>query len=123
MPDIAEQIKAARLANGLSVRELASQAGVSKSLISNIENNGSYSLRKLKIVAEALGVQLEQTITSPEAEEPSRASVEAAMNLPIEMDAIAARWLRVFPLLPSGIRSTVLEEVSLWERKYGHLLE
>ena len=65
--DLGEHIQAYRKQSHISLRELASMAGISPSMLSQIENNAvNPSINTLKSIAEALGVPLYKFFTPRE---------------------------------------------------------
>ena len=111
------EVRANRKAKGWTQEELASAAAVSQSLIVKIEKGLNVREDKLTAVLKALGRSFSLTLDPDEPA--SRSSILAAEQLPTMHDAIAARWLLIFPKLPDRLQSIILEEIALWERKYG----
>ena len=114
---IARQVRAARIARGWTQKELGRQAGVSQAHINNIENDREASTKVLQAVATALGGHYEEVFTT--GGEPPRRAPAIAQQLPSELDAVAARWMEILPHLPDHLTAIIVEEIDLWERKYG----
>lgn len=129
------QIRAARVAQGMTLRELARRIGVSPSFVSQLERNKvNASVGTLYALVNALGMSLDELMTSAadvppdEPETPPRATARPA---PAERTPAAAldtfptlawdpeteRWPRVdHPVQRSGSRARIRFPGVVWER-------
>lgn len=98
-------IRARRLAQGLTLRELAEKAALSHSAVDNIEHGRqNVTLDTLQTVARALGLEVDVEVVGAE---------------PGPRDVVIARVARILPRLPDEDLDVFLHEVALWERRYG----
>ncbi len=117
MTNIGQQLRAARMARGWTQRQLAAKADVSQALIQKIESGGAASVKVLDQIAAALGGQWSRHLEVEHQEK--RQAVTQAEYLPIELDLLAQRWLRLLPHLSDRVRSILLAEIELWEEETG----
>lgn len=117
---IGKQLRAARKAEGLTLREAAKRAEISFQMIAKVEKEADInpSLDMLEAIASAVKAELIMLVVSGQTDKRPQL-LNAAASLPLEEVALALRLLRVLPLLPPGHRDTLLSEVAIWERKYG----
>lgn len=95
---VGKRVRSLRIAQGMSVRTLASQAGFSPSFISQMENGlVSPSIASLERIASTLGVTLAGFFT---AQQPDSSVVTRADNRP-ELESSWSR-ARIESLAPSG---------------------
>lgn len=112
--EIGDQLRCARLAAGLTMRELAAKAGLSHQLVDKAESGGSIrfsSLEKLSEAASArLVVRIEPGIPVGPINSPAT---------PPDRLAVAARFLAVLPRLSDRDVDVLLHEIALWEAKHA----
>ena len=94
IPPIGEKLRAARLQQGLSLRELAEKAFVSPSLLSKVENGkANPSVRSLHSIAEALSVPVHHFF--PEEEKaPTESAAASTETISGARQALTASELR-----------------------------
>lgn len=121
---IGSKIKAARLASGMSLRELARQLGVSPSFVSQLENDKSQpSVSTLYAVSQLLGLSLDGLFADDsvppvvQAGEPSTVSEARRIDLGSPADA----WpdddgARISIAHPRGRSRLVLDSDVRWEQ-------
>lgn len=110
MSDVGRQLRAARLAAGLTMRELAAKADLSHQLVDKVESGANTKLNTLEQLATAAGATLVVRIEVA----PSAPRVLP----PPDRLAVASRLLAVLPRLPDDVVDELLHDVSLWETEY-----
>lgn len=110
---IGPNVRAAREAQGMSLRELARRIGVSPSFISQLERNkANASVGTLYALVDVLGLSIDQLMADQGTATDHPASPGRAAA-----PAIASRGLRVEqPLQPSGSRARIQFPGVVWER-------
>ncbi|MDQ0752848.1 transcriptional regulator with XRE-family HTH domain [Streptomyces africanus] len=124
VPPVGARIRQARLERGTSLRALAREAGVSASLVSQIETGKSQpSVSTLYAITTALGISVESLFDARErAEVPERGATPLAATAPgTVLHALAAfaadPGRRIGPLVGAGERETLeLDSGVVWER-------
>ncbi|MDX1891218.1 helix-turn-helix domain-containing protein [Mycolicibacterium sp. 050158] len=127
MDQLGRRLKAIRLQAGVSLRELARQADVSPSLVSQIENGKSQpSVATLYAFSQLLNVSIDElfedeSLTAPVAAAPSRGTSNGANGSGRRVDPVHA-WRpteyanRVSVVHPSHRPSLAMAEGVMWER-------
>ena len=120
VPSVGERIREERLQTGISLRALARAAGVSASLISQIETGKCQpSVSTLYAITTALGVSIEDVFDARQTTAKDAAPVVAAgtVGLPAAFAALAsAGGRRVGPLAGPGEREVLeLDSGVTWE--------
>lgn len=105
--DAGIQLRAARLAAGLTMRELAVRADLSHQLVEKVEAGQNTTIATLERLAEAAGARLVVTIVG--------APPRPRALPPADRLAVAARLLGVLPRLSDERVDALLHEVALWE--------
>ncbi|MFI6851171.1 helix-turn-helix domain-containing protein [Streptomyces sp. NPDC050416] len=134
VPPVGARIRQARLERGTSLRALAREAGVSASLVSQIETGKSQpSVSTLYAITTALGISVESLFDARESAVPESAVRESAGlprnraapltaaapgTVPHALAALAADpGRRIGPLVRAGERETLeLDSGVVWER-------
>lgn len=104
--EIGEQLKAMRLAQGLTLREAASRCGVSFQMLGQIEKGQNTTIDRIEAIIEGLGGGASLAVS------------EASEPLPESRRAIAARFLKILPNIPDEELDVFIHELALWERRY-----
>jgi len=125
VPPVGARIRQARLAKGVSLRALAREAGVSASLVSQIETGKSQpSVSSLYAITTALGISVESLFEAGEAAAapPLAAATPAAGPVLHALAAFAADpGRRIGPVVTPGEREVLeLDSGVVWER-LGHV--
>jgi len=105
--DVGRQLKAARIAAGLTMRELAQKADCSHQLVEKIEGGQNTTLETLESLAIAAEAELVVRIESPRPR-------PRALPPPDRL-AVASRLMAVLPRLPDDVVDALLHDVALWE--------
>jgi transcriptional regulator with XRE-family HTH domain/quercetin dioxygenase-like cupin family protein len=121
MDDLGERLKGHRVRAGLSLRELARQAGVSPSFVSQIENGKSQpSVATLYSFSQLLGVSIDELFNHKETQLPALHNhVPAASNGrldPIKAWGPSEYSNRVSVVHPSHRPHLIMDEGVTWER-------
>jgi transcriptional regulator with XRE-family HTH domain len=108
--DIGRQVRAARLARGLTLREAAPKCGLSYQMLGQIERGTPTTTTRLQAIAEGLGVAW--AITVPD-DEPAAAQPGDPLRA-----ALLARFAAIAPYIPDEELDIFVHELALWERRY-----
>jgi transcriptional regulator with XRE-family HTH domain len=108
--DVGRQLRQARIAAGLTMRELAKRSRVSHQLVEKIEAGQNTTLKTLERLSGGAGASLVVRIERPP-------SAPRAVP-PADRLAVATRILAVLPRLPDTAVDVLLEEIALWETEY-----
>ncbi len=117
---IGSRIREARLASGMSLRELARQLGVSPSFVSQLENDKSQpSVATLYMMSQLLGLSLDGLFADAAPEPPEPASVITARRS--DLGSPADAWpddegSRISIVHPTGRARIVLDSGVYWEQ-------
>lgn len=110
MQDVGRQLRRARIAAGLTMRELATRAGLSHQLVEKVEAGQNTTLTTLDRLAEGAGAALVVRIEQP---------VSRPREIPaVDRLAVASRFLAVLPRLPDSAVDVLLEDIALWESEH-----
>ena len=126
VPPVGARIRQARLAKGVSLRALAREAGVSASLVSQIETGKSQpSVSTLYAITTALSISVESLFDGYEEPVAATAVTAAAVAPATVLHALAAfaadPGRRIGPLVTPGEREVLeLDSGVVWER-LGHV--
>jgi transcriptional regulator with XRE-family HTH domain len=116
--EVGKQIRAARLARGLTLREAAARCGVSYQMLGQIELHGqNTTLERVDSIVSGLDAMVDMKIVVPEVAGPA----PSAVHVPVERRAIAERVLAILPAIPDEELDVFLHTVGLWESRYGGL--
>lgn len=110
MSDIGEQLRRARLAAGLTQRELAERAGLSHQVVQKIEKGQNTTMETLDVLATAAGAELIVRMDGPR-------EIRRRLPKPDRL-AIAGRLLLVLPRLSDAAVDALLEDIALWETEH-----
>lgn len=110
LPDVGRQLRAARIAAGLTMRELAAKADLSHQMVDKVESGGNTTLTTLEQLAQAAGATLTVRIERPPS--PPRPVP------PVDRLSVASRLLAVLPRLPDHVVDVLLNEIALWESEH-----
>lgn len=110
MSDIGEQLRRARLAAGLTQRELAERAGLSHQVVQKIEKGQNTTVETLDVLATAAGAELIVRMDGPR-------EIRRRLPKPDRL-AIAGRLLLVLPRLSDTAVDALLEDIALWETEH-----
>jgi transcriptional regulator with XRE-family HTH domain len=118
LPDeVGKQIRAARLARGLTLREAAPRCGVSFQMLGQIEKHGqNTTLERVEAIVQGLEATVQVKIVVMEAEGPELSAEAVPVG---RRRAIAERVLAVLPSVPDEEIDVFLHTVGLWERRHG----
>jgi transcriptional regulator with XRE-family HTH domain len=109
--DVGAQLRRARLAAGMTMRELATRAELSHQLVEKVEsgqNTTLATLERLAVAAEAtLTVKIERPPSGPRA------------LPPVDRLAVASRFLAILPKLSDESVDVLLAEIALWETEHA----
>lgn len=109
--DVGRQLRRARIAAGLTMRELAARADVSHQLVEKVEAGQNTTLQTLDRLAEGTGAELVVRI--------ERAAPRPRELPPVDRLAVASRFLAVLPRLSDSVVDVLLEELALWESEHS----
>ena len=96
---IGRQIRARRVALGLTLREAAPRCGLSYSMLAQIEKGQATTTPRLHAIRAGLGM-------------------DAAEAVPDDRAAIMARFRAVLPHIPEEELDVFIHELALWEKRY-----
>lgn len=124
------QIRALRVARGLTLRETAQMCDLSPQMLSQIEKDGqNTTIEKLEAILRALGAQANIELEPEEGKSfPSGFALDfvpdafrstRAAQEPSDRWGIAQRFLSVLPHLPEDHLNVLVHELALWERLYS----
>lgn len=115
---LGEKLKGRRLNAGLTQEQVAVRSRVSSKYMTFIEKGSKHaSLDVLERVAAALGARL--TLDLVDAGAPERAELADPLRVSPERAAIVRRFSAIVDRLPAHRIDTILEDIALWETKYG----
>lgn len=110
--DIGRQVRAARLARGMTLREAAPLCGVSYQMLGQIENGQNTTVDTLEKIVRGLGASV--TVALAEAE-----TMQTPRPIPADRRAVVERFLSVLPGIPQEEIDVFLHQVAVWERRHG----
>jgi transcriptional regulator with XRE-family HTH domain len=111
--EVGPLLRAARIAQATTLRQVAPKAGISYSMLAQIERGGTNTtLDVVDAVAMALGIEIRAAVVG-------EGEVSAPVPIPATRRALAERFLRVLPSLPDDDLDVFIHEIALWERRYG----
>lgn len=118
LPSLGQRIREERIRRGVSLRTLASEVGVSASMISQIENGKSQpSVSTLYAITSALGISIQDVFDTP-LQEPDERVVGAAGPPTTVLEALgSSRGRRIGPIVrPEERQALTLDTGVIWER-------
>lgn len=105
---LAENISALRLKKGLSQAQLANQAGVPRSTLTNLESgSGNPSLQNLAKISTALQVRIEELLSRPRNESELIKAADVASERRVQ------GRVRIAKLLPDAIRGLDVDRIEI----------
>jgi transcriptional regulator with XRE-family HTH domain len=118
LASLGQRIREERVQRGVSLRALASEAGVSASMISQIENGKSQpSVSTLYAITSALGISIQEVFDTP-LREPAEHAVGEVSPPTTVLEALgSSRGRRIGPIVRSADRQALtLDTGVIWER-------
>lgn len=118
LPSLGQRIREERIRRGVSLRTLASEVGVSASMISQIENGKSQpSVSTLYAITSALGISI-QDVFDTSLQETDERAVGAAGPPTTVLEALgSSRGRRIGPVVrPEERQALTLDTGVIWER-------
>jgi transcriptional regulator with XRE-family HTH domain len=117
LPSVGQRIREERIRRGVSLRTLASEVGVSASMISQIENGKSQpSVSTLYAITSALGISIQEVFDTP-LQEPVERVGEVVPPTTVLQALGSSRGLRIGPIVRSKERQALtLDTGVIWER-------
>jgi transcriptional regulator with XRE-family HTH domain len=118
LPSLGQRIREERIRRGVSLRTLATEVGVSASMISQIENGKSQpSVSTLYAITSALGISIQEVFDTPLREPAERAVGEVGSPTTVLEALGSSRGLRIGPIVRSAERQALtLDTGVIWER-------
>lgn len=106
--DLGQRLRAARQAQGLSLRAAAPRCGVSYQMLAQIEAGTPTTTEKLAAIAQGLGVEIDVRVGGGASGPDVRVG-----------DPVVDRFATIVRRLPQEDLEVFLHELALWERRYG----
>jgi transcriptional regulator with XRE-family HTH domain len=110
MKQVGEQLRRARIAAGLTQRELAARADKSHQLVEKVENGQNTTIETLDQLVRATGAELVVRVDSV-------VSIRHR-GPPLDRLAVAGRLMAILPRLPDSVVDGLLHDIALWESEY-----